>query len=205
MSTNNKDIDKYIAKAADFAKPILEHFREIIHTACPEVEEKIKWGMPFFDYKNEMMCHMASFKNHAVIGFWKAGLMKDPVLAATAKEETAMGHFGQLKSLKDLPSDKKLIAYIKEAMKLNDDGIKMIKKPRTAEKQELVVPDYFTKALAKNKKAKEIFNNFSYSHKKEYVGWITEAKTEATRDKRLVSAVEMIGEGKSRHWKYKNC
>ena len=203
MSTHNKDIDKYIAKAADFAKPILEHIRELIHTACPHAEEKIKWGMPFFDYKNEMMCHMASFKKHAVIGFWKAGLMKDPVLAATAKEETAMGHFGQLKSIKDLPSDKKIMAYIKEAMKLNDDGIRMIKKPGSTEKKELIIPDYFIKALAKNKKTKEIFNDFSYSHKKEYVEWVTEAKTETTREKRLASAVEMIGEGKSRHWKYK--
>ena len=203
MGKYSRDTDAYIAKAADFAKPILEHFRELVHNACPDVEEKKKWGMPFFDYKNEMMCHMPSFKNHMAIGFWKAKLMKDPALAETAKGETAMGHLGAIRSIKDLPSDKKLTSYIKEAMKLNDDGIKIIAGPKSAEKKELIVPDDLKKAIAKNKKAKEVFDNFSYSHRKEYVEWITEAKTEATREKRLASAIEMMQEGKSRHWKYK--
>lgn len=201
MSAYNKAVDNFISKAADFAKPILEHFRELVHDTCPDVEEKIKWGMPFFDYKDEMMCHMASFKNHAAIGFWKGSLMKDPALTENAKSESAMGHLGKLTSLKDLPSDKKLISYLKEAMKLNDDGIKVIKAPKQ-EKQEVTVPDYFKKALAKNKKAKEVFDKFAYSHRKEYVNWITEAKTEATREKRMASAIEMIAEGKGRHWKY---
>lgn len=202
MGTYNKAIDAYIAKSADFARPILEHFRELVHIACPDAEEKMKWSFPHFDYGNEMMCSMAAFKHHAVIGFWKASLMKDPVLSENAKSEVSMGHFGKLTTLKDLPSDKKIMAWIKEAMKLNDDGIKLIPKPRSAEKSPLVIPDHFFKALAKNKKAKVIFDAFSPSHKREYSEWITEAKTEATRDKRMASAIEMIQEGKSRHWKY---
>lgn len=201
MATYSKEIDAYISKAADFAKPILEHFRELVHRACPDVQERMKWSMPFFDYKDEMMCNMASFKKHAAIGFWKGSLMKDPALMENASSETSMGHLGRLESLKDLPPDKKIIAYIKEAMKLNDDGIKPVPKPKN-EKKELVVPDYFLKAINKDKKAKEIFNAFSYSHKKEYVEWITEAKTEATREKRIASAIEMMQAGKSRHWKY---
>ena len=123
--------------------------------------------MPFFDYKGEMLCHMASFKQHAVMGFWKAALMKDAVLMENAKSETAMGHLGRISSLKDMPSDKKITGWIKEAMELNDKGIKLPAKPKTAAGKEIAVPDYFTKALAKNKKAKQVFENFAYSHKKE--------------------------------------
>lgn len=204
MATKDKKIDAYIAKAADFAKPILSHIRELVHKACPDVEEKVKWGMPFFDYKGEMLCHIASFKQHAVMGFWKASLMKDPVLVENAKSETAMGHLGKITSLKEMPPDKKIMAWIKEAMELNDKGIKLPAKvkPTDKEKKELTVPDYFTKALAKNKKAKQVFENFAYSHKKEYLAWITEAKTEETRNKRMETALEWMAEGKSRLWKY---
>jgi uncharacterized protein YdeI (YjbR/CyaY-like superfamily) len=202
MIKKEKAIDAYIARSADFAKPILLHIRELVHKACPDVEEKIKWGMPFFDYKGEMLCHMASFKQHAVMGFWKASLMKDPVLVENAKSETAMGHLGRITSLKDMPSDKKITAWIKEAMGLNDKGIKLPSKPKPADKKELAVPDYFTKALAKNKKAKQVFENFAPSHRKEYLMWITEAKTEETRNKRMETALEWMAEGKSRLWKY---
>lgn len=203
MPLKNKTFDDYIAKSADFAKPILTYLRELVHSTCPDVEEKMKWSFPHFDYKGEMMCSMAAFKQHAVFGFWKAVLMQDPILVENAKSEVSMGHLGKLTSLKDLPNEKKLIAWIKEAMYLNDKGIKLITNPRSAAKKELVVPDYFTKALRKNKKALQVFEAFSYSHKKEYVEWITEAKTEATRDKRIASAIEMMSEGKSRNWKYK--
>lgn len=202
MIRKEKKIDTYIAKSADFAKPILLHIRELVHKTCPDVEEKIKWGMPFFDYKGEMLCHMASFKQHAVMSFWKASLMKDPALMENAKSETAMGHLGRITSLKDMPSDKKITSWIKEAMELNDKGIKLPSKAKPADKKELVVPDYFLKALAKNKKAKQVFENFPYSHKKEYVNWIIEAKTEDTRNKRIETALEWLAEGKSRLWKY---
>jgi len=201
MAKKEKALDAYIAKSADFAKPILNHIRELVHKTCPEVEEKMKWSFPHFDHKGEMMCSMAAFKQHAVFGFWKAALMKDPVLVENARSETAMGHLGRLTSVKDLPSDKKMIAWIKEAMKLNEQGIKAAK-PKPAEKKELVVPDYFVKALNKNKKAKQVFDNFAYSHRKEYLQWITEAKTEETRNKRMATALEWIAEGKGRNWKY---
>lgn len=200
MGKKEKAIDAYIAKSADFAKPILNHLRELVHKACPTVEEKMKWSMPHFDYKGEMMCGFAAFKQHASFGFWKAALMKDPILLETAKTEVAMGHLGKLTSIKDLPSDKKLTAWIKEAMELNDKGIKVVKKPVV--KTELVVPDYFIKALAKNKKAQKVWDAFAYSHKKEYLQWITEAKTEATRDSRMATAFEWMAEGKGRNWKY---
>lgn len=201
MATNSKEVDAYIARAAEFAKPILNHLRQLVYKTCPEAEEKIKWGFPHFDYKDEMLCSMAAFKQHCSFGFWKASLMKDPVLAETAKSEVAMGHLGKITSLKDLPSDKKIVAWIKEAMKLNDDGKKLIKiKP--AVKKELEIPDSFTAALKKNKKAFINFDAFSPSAKKDYIEWITEAKTEETKNKRLTQAVEWIAEGKKRNWKY---
>ncbi|MBI3123579.1 MAG: YdeI/OmpD-associated family protein [Ignavibacteriales bacterium] len=204
MGKKDPRVDAYIAKSQEFAKPILEHFRELVHKACPDVEETIKWGFASFDYKGPY-CSMASFKQHCAIGFWKATLMKDTKLIANAKSESAMGHLGRITSLKDLPKDKELIAYLKEAAKLNADGVKLPAKPKSKEPKELVVPDYFTKALKKNKKALGTFTNFSYSRKKDYVEWITEAKTEETRNKRMATAIEWLAEGKSRNWKYEKC
>lgn len=202
MVIKEKAVDAYIAKSADFAKPILLHIRALVHKTCPDVEEKMKWSFPHFDHKGEMMCSMAAFKQHAVFGFWKAALMKDPVLIENARSETAMGHLGKLTSLKDLPPDKKMMAWIKEAMQLTDKGVKLPARLKITEKKELVVPDYFSKALNKNKAAKKTFENFAYSHKKEYLLWITEAKTEVTRDKRMATALEWMAEGKGMHWRY---
>jgi uncharacterized protein YdeI (YjbR/CyaY-like superfamily) len=201
MATKNKAIDAYIAKSAGFAKPILNHMRELVHKTCPEVEETMKWSFPHFDYKGEMMCDMAAFKQHCSMGFWKAALMKDPILMEKAKSEVAMGHLGRITSLKDLPSDKKLTAWIKEAMKLNEEGKKVVK-TKPAVKKELVVPGYFTAAVKKNKKAWAVFEAFAPSAKKDYVEWITEAKTEETKNKRLTQAIEWMAEGKRRNWKY---
>jgi uncharacterized protein YdeI (YjbR/CyaY-like superfamily) len=195
-------IDQYISQSAPFAQPILQHLRELVHRACPEVEEKIKWGMPHFDYKGEMMCSMAAFKQHAVFGFWKAALMKDTTLLEKARSEEAMGHLGRICSLQQLPSDKQLTAWIKEAMALNEKGLKLPSRAKTTAGKELDVPAYFTKALAGNQKAKQAFEAFPYSHRKEYVQWITEAKTEATREKRIATALEWLAEGKGRNWKY---
>lgn len=203
MAKKDKRIDAYIEKAQPFAKPILNKLRELIHKGNPEVQETIKWGMPSFDYKGPFV-NFASFKEHAVFGFWKYQLIKDPkgyLQDNAMKGGSAMGHLGRITNLKDLPPDKVIVDFVKQAKKLNDDGIKLppkTKKPKT----ELIVPDYVTNALKKNKKAYEVFNVFSYSHKKEYVEWIKEAKTEETRNKRIATAIEWITKGKSRHWKY---
>jgi uncharacterized protein YdeI (YjbR/CyaY-like superfamily) len=195
-------IDTYIKKSADFAKPVLEHLREVVHKACTGVEENIKWGFPHFEYKGSILCSMASFKQHCTFGFWKASIMKDPEGILQLMGKTAMGHMDRIESLKDLPSDKILIAYIKEAAKLNEDDVKLPPKKKSTEKKELIVPADLSAALKKNKKANATFEAFSYSNKKDYVEWITEAKTDVTRETRLGTAVEWMSEGKSRHWKY---
>ncbi|MBS3944411.1 MAG: DUF1801 domain-containing protein [Melioribacter sp.] len=108
MGSKDLRIDLYIAKSQEFAKPILEHLRGLVHKACPEVEETMKWSFPHFDYKG-MMCSMAAFKQHCAFGFWKASLMREKKLMVNAKAETAMGHLGKITCLKDLSADKVLL------------------------------------------------------------------------------------------------
>ncbi|MBI1343499.1 MAG: hypothetical protein GC171_11250 [Terrimonas sp.] len=202
MATKNPAIDAYITKSADFARPILAHLRILIHKACPDVEETMKWSMPFFDYKGVPLCNMAAFKQHCSFGFWKAALMKDKVLVENAKSESAMGHLGRIQSLKDLPPDKKITGWIKEAMALNEQSIKL-KKTKPATKKPVEVPDYFLAAIRKNKKAWATFQQFPPSHVKEYIQWITEAKREETRNNRIAKAIAMMEEGKDRNWAYR--
>lgn len=203
MPKKDKRIDVYIDNAEPFAKPVLKKLRELIHKGNPETKETIKWGMPFFEYKGPL-CNFASFKKHATFGFWKYKLIKDPkgyLQDISNKGGDAMGNLGRITGLKDLPPDNVIIGFIKQAKKLNDDGIKSPSKTKIS-KKELEIPDYFIKALKRNKQAEITFNGFPYSHKKEYVEWITDAKTDATRLKRINTAIEWMTEGKSRTWKY---
>lgn len=201
MATHDPRIDAYIEKSADFAKPILLHLRQLVHDTCPDVEEAWKWSFPVFMYKGAILCNMAAFKQHCSFGFWKTAIMPDPDGIFTEQENNGMGSVGKITSLKDLPKDAILKKYIKAAMKLNEDGIK-VAKPKTTEKKEIETPADLAQALKANKAAKATYDAFSYTNKKEYVEWITEAKTEATRSKRLTQAVEWMAEGKIRHWKY---
>lgn len=199
MGKQDSRVDGYILKSAEFAKPILSHLRKLVHEACPDVVETIKWGMPFFDYKGPL-CNMASFKQHCSFGFWKSALMKDAPQLKDNNEQ-AMGHLGKITSVNDLPPNKKITAWIKEARKLNDDEVKLPER-KNYTKREIEMPAEFQQALNKNKKASATFNNFSPSHKYEYLEWITEAKTEDTKNKRIATTIELLDEGKSRHWKY---
>jgi len=195
-------IGEYIASSAEFARPILKHLRKLVHQACPDVVETMKWSFPHFDYKG-VFVSMAAFKEHCAFSFWKAKLLPDPHNLLQEREEKAMGHFGKIRSLKDLPADQMILDYLKAAMKLNEAGIKQTpKKPTDKEKKDLTVPSDLAEALSSNPKAAGTFKKFSYSHRKEYIEWITGAKTESTRHKRLTTAIEWIAEGKHRNWKY---
>jgi uncharacterized protein YdeI (YjbR/CyaY-like superfamily) len=199
MARKDPRIDAYIAKAAPFAQPILKHLRKIVYAGCPEVEETMKWSMPHFDYKGPF-CAMAAFKQHCSFGFWKSTLIfgeeKDD-------ERDGMGHFGRITSLKDLPNEKKLLGYVRKAMALNDAGTKEAWRMQPRKKASpLVVPDYLTAALRKNRRALTTFENFPPSKRREYVEWVSEAKREETRAGRLTTAVKWMAEGKARHWKY---
>lgn len=198
MAKTDARIDVYIAKSADFAKPILNHLRDLAHTACPGVEETLKWSMPHFLHKG-ILFGMAAFKQHCMLHFWKGDL----ILGNNAQKAHKGGtwQFDRITALSDLPGDRILLGYIKRAVELNDAGIKE-KAPKRKQSKELVVPDYFIAVLNRNPKARETFEKFSYSHKKEYVEWITEAKREETRQKRIQTAIEWLAQGKARNWKY---
>jgi uncharacterized protein YdeI (YjbR/CyaY-like superfamily) len=187
-----------MAKSADFAKPIIDHLRELVHATCPPVEETIKWGMPTFMYHG-MLCGIGAFKQHCTFGFWKHRLV-----VGTGRYDDAMGQFGCITKVGDLPPKRELAALIRKAMQLNEEGVKVPKtraRPRPAPK----APADLAAALKKNAKAAATYTAFSPTNKRDYVEWITEAKREETRSKRVAQAVEWIAEGKPRNWKYMNC
>ena len=194
MGPRDPRIDAYIAKSADFAKPILVHLREAVHAGCPGCEETMKWSMPHFMY-NGMLCAMAAHKQHCSFGFWKGSLVLEDV------KKEGMGHLGTIRSIADLPPKKVLVAYVKKAAKLNEDGVEVKRTPRPAKKP-LPVPDDLAAALGRSKSARATFEAFSPSHRREYIEWITEARTDATRVRRLVTAIEWMEQGKARNWKY---
>lgn len=200
MPDRDPRIDAYIEKSADFAKPILTHLRKLVHKASPKITENIKWSMPAFEYKG-LVCGMAAFKQHCTFGFWKQSLLEKD---AFPRSKEAMGSLGRIASKKDLPADEVITRLVKQAVELNENGVKVSKKPPAA-KKDLVIPDYLTAALKKNKAAQKTFEAFPYSCKKEYVEWLTEAKTEPTREKRLATTIEWLSEGKRRNWKYEKC
>ena len=185
-------IDAYIEKAADFARPILKEIRARVHDACPACEETMKWSSPSFQYKG-MLCGMGAFKAHCMFGFWKAELVVGGI--------NPHARFRHLTSVADLPPKKEMAALIHKAMALNDDGVVVTRAPHE-KKAAARVPTDLTNALKKNKKARIAFAAFSPSHKREYVEWITEAKREETRTKRVATAIQWIADGKSRNWKY---
>jgi len=196
----NPAVDAYIAKSADFARPILKRLRALMHKACPKVEETMKWGVPHFEYKG-VIAGMAAFKQHTAFGFWKRRLMKDPA-GFFSKGESGMGG-RKIRSLDELPSDTVLLGYIREAVALNEQGAKV---PRsTRRKPPVKTPPYLTAALKKNAKARKTFEGLSPSQQREYVEWLIDAKQDATRERRLATAIEWMAQGKTRNWKYQNC
>lgn len=199
MVTKNPAIDEYIAKAQPYAQPILKRIRRAVHKGCPGCTEVIKWGMPSFDYKGPF-CTMAAFKAHCVFGFWKAKLLEDPKGVLEKENRTAMGHLGRMTSLDELPDDAVMVSLVRQAAELNDDGVKVARV--TKKKPPLKVPPAMLAAIRRNKAALATWEAFAPSHRREYIEWITEAKTDATRERRMAQMLELLADGKSRHWKY---
>lgn len=197
----NPAVDAYIAKAQPFARPILTHLRRLVHRACPQVEESIKWGVPHFGHQGPLAM-MAAFKEHASFGFWKQRLMADPARIFPKRGESSMGG-RKVRSLRDLPSDRVLLGYLHAAIRLNEQGAKL---PRSAKKKPPPkLPPDLAAALKKHPKAKATYDAFPPSKRRDYVEWITSAKQAATRERRLATAIEWLAAGKSRNWKYENC
>ncbi|WP_257386579.1 YdeI/OmpD-associated family protein [Tahibacter caeni] len=199
MGTRDPRVDAYIANAAAFAQPILSHLRDTVHKYCPAVEESIKWGMPYFLHHG-MLCGMAAFKQHCSFGFWKGSQF-----VADARDGEAMGQFGRITSLQDVPAEKVLAGYLRQAMQFNESGVRPAPKSRAAPREPAEVPEDLAAALKKNRKAAATFDAFSPTNRREYVEWISEAKRAETRARRLAQAIEWLAEGKPRNWKYMNC
>ena len=193
-------VDAYIERQAEFAKPILTKLRAMVHAACPDCDETLKWSMPSFIYKGSILAGMAAFKAHATFGFWQAKL----VVGETGREREAMGSFGRLTRVEDLPDEATMAALIRKAMTLVDTGEKAprpVKHPKPA----LETPPDLLEALAANEAARATFDDFPPSARRDYLDWLAGAKQPETRAKRLAQAVEWMVEGKRRHWKYEQC
>ncbi len=202
----NPAVDAYIAKSPDFARPILRHVRALMHKACPKIEETVKWGVPNFERKG-IVAMMAAFKHHASFGFWsetllKVRLGKDAGKMFPSGAERGMGGH-KLRSLGDMPADPLVIRTIKAAVALNEEGIRPNRALR--KKPPVKPPPYLVAALRRNSKARKTFERFTPSQQRDYVDWLTDAKQDATRQKRLANTIEWLAEGKPRHWKYQNC
>ena len=196
MGKRDPRVDAYIREAAPFARPILTDIRDTVHEACPDVAEAMKWSFPHFMYRG-MLCSMASFKEHAAFGFWKGSLIVPP-----GKGVDAMGQFGRIAKRSDLPSKRVLGGYVKRAVELNEKGIKVPRMAKRTAPKPIAMPPDLSASFKKNRKALLGFEALSPSHRREYLEWITEAKAEATRARRLAQAIEWMAEGKSRNWKY---
>lgn len=188
MASIDKRVDQYIKNAQPFAQPVLAHLRGLVHKACPQVTETIKWGMPYFEYHG-LLCHMAAFNHHCAFGFWKASLMKDAEMLV-ANNGKAMGHSGKITSLADLPADRVLIERIQDAVRLNEEGV--VLPTRAKNKIEINIPDALTAALKRKRNAFKKFNELAPSHKIEYINWVNEAKTADTKMMRSEKAVNMM-------------
>jgi uncharacterized protein YdeI (YjbR/CyaY-like superfamily) len=196
-------VTEYIENSEDFAKPILNHLREQIHKNCPDIVESIKWGTPHFDYKKDFMCVLASAKNHCSLTFIKSEFMSDPRFAGGKKVKPGQRFMSRITNMSDLPSDEELAHFIKEAMDLNDRGIKLDKTAKAAPGSNPVeTPAYFLEALSTNSSAQQVFENQSPSFRRNYIVWLESAKTDVTKQQRIDEALSWIAEGKGRFWKY---
>jgi len=199
-------VDAYIEKAAPFAQPVLQHLRKLMHQACPRVTETMKWGMPFFMQQGIVLGHMAAFKQHCAFGFWGPQMKK--VLAKDGRDSSsAMGSLGRITDVKELPPDKMMLSYMRQAAELVESGErkKSIERPAKPANRKVNVPPELAGALKKNKVAAKAFADFSPSCKREYAEWVAEAKRPETKQNRIAQAVDWIAQGKSRNWKYEKC
>ena len=201
MDQRDPRIDAYIAGAADFARPVLAHIREVVHAACPDCEETLKWSAPGFTYRGRILAGMAAFKQHATFGLWHGAGIVDEGSRRTGE---AMGQFGRLTRVADLPGRRELAGYIRQAMKLIDEGAKRPSARAGTPRPPAEVPGDLAAALQADAKARATFDSFPPGSRREYIEWITDARRGETRARRLSQAIEWMSEGKRRNWKYEN-
>ena len=192
-------VDAYIASAQPFARDILDHVRERVHAVVPDVEEDLKWRMPAYMVNGKILLITAAFKAHTALNFWRG-----QELDSSHDTVGAMGQFGKIESVADLPADTELDRLIHEAAELAKNA-PAARKPKHAPKAAPELHPEFAAALAKSPQAKAVLEGFPPSAQRDYFEWVAEAKQDATRQKRIATAIEWLSEGKRRHWKYQNC
>lgn len=199
MAAEDPRIDAYIAAAQPFARPILERLRRAVHAGCPGVEETIKWSAPFFVHGGRILANMAAFRQHCAFGFWHG---RDAV--DQGRDGEAMGQFGRIVTLADLPAPAALKALVQAAVKRMDADAAAPRptKTRGAARPVLVMPADFDAALDSQPAAREAYDGFAPSKQRDYLEWVLEAKQPATRARRIAQSVAWLAEGKARHWKY---
>jgi uncharacterized protein YdeI (YjbR/CyaY-like superfamily) len=191
-------IDAYIERAKPFARPVLQHLRELVHATVPAADETVKWGMPHFTYKGKNVAGMAVFKAHCAFIVHGDGRQD-----AGRTDGEGMGGYGKIADMADLPDDANLAAALKDAMaSIDTRGTAQRPARAVVAKAEIPVPQDFAAALRDSAAAKATFEGLAPSHRREYLEWITEAKREDTRGKRIATALEWLAEGKRRNWKY---
>lgn len=198
MPASDPRIDRYIEQAAEFAQPILRELRARVHRACPAVEETIKWGMPHFMLDGRILANLAAFKQHCAFGFWRGA-----ELEGLPGERSAMGDFGRITALADLPDEPAFIALVRRAAERS--AAPAPRTPKSPPKPPAAMPAELATALAAQPVAQRHFAAFSPSQQREYIDWIADAKRADTRERRLAQAIEWLAEGKPRHWKYQRC
>ena len=125
MASSDRRVDAYIAHAAPFAQPILARLREDVHAACPDAEEAVKWSMPFFMHAGRNLAHMAAFKAHCAFGFELGRAVVD-----LGREAQAMGQFGRITKLDDLPPRAEVRKLVTKAAALIDAGTRPPRAPK---------------------------------------------------------------------------
>ena len=189
-----------IKAAEPFAQPILRHLRALVHEACPGVRETVKWGHLCFE-REAIICMIGAFRQHCAFRFWHGGMRA--VLAEDGVTElSAMSSFGRITRVADLPSDRKMLGYLRHAVALAESGVPARRRRPTRVKPETKVPAELAAALKANPVAAATFAKLSPGGRRDYVDWIGEAKREATRSNRLATTVAWLAEGKARDWKY---
>ena len=187
----SENVTTYIENAASFAQPILSKIREIVHQACPEIEENLKWSFPHFNYRGKIICSMAAFKQHCAFTFWLAAQLKDQdKILQRGESQKSMGHLGKLQSPDQIPDQNILINYIHEAINLSQAESRVVRK--LTDRTEIKIPVELEAALKKNKEVYRKFDQLPYSHRREYVNYITEAKKADTRERRITKTIEKL-------------
>jgi hypothetical protein len=188
-----EQINQYMAELPEWQRRMLVRLRQLIHEAAPEVEEAWRWDKPHFDNAG-IMVGLCAFKEHVAVWFHKGALLKDTkkLFEATARtEEKGMRAYKLHEG--DKINEAAFLDLVKQAVAVNDKGTKLREAKPT--KKALVVPEDLEQVLRKDPTAWANWEAFPVGHRRAYVEWVTDARQEETRKRRIAQSLEKIREG----------